>query len=157
MSCSSYCLVLLRFSRDSLATSEKLNRCGSSVSSTSRASASVSPEFFTAAANIGHSITELPHEDDEETQVETKSSRRGTRRGGVTNINSVRAVNDIVNMILAPMVIVPFFDYLEHGKIPRSNTAKPGTADGATAKMGSLNSISQPLTNGWTVIFVSVR
>jgi len=54
------------------------------------------------------------------------------------------------------MVIVPFLDYIILGKIPRSNTAKPGTSDGAFAKMGTLKSISQPLTNGWTVIFVSV-
>ena len=60
-------------------------------------------------------------------------------------------------MILVPMVIVPFLDYQALGKIPRSNTAKPGTADGAFAEMGSLKSISQPRTQGWTVIFVSVR
>ena len=59
-------------------------------------------------------------------------------------------------MILVPMVIVPFLDYRALGKIPRSNTAKLGSADGTTAKMGSLESISQPLTKGWTVMFVSV-
>ena len=85
------------------------------------------------------------------------------RRGSIVtlaaecSIDSIAAVSNIVNMILAPMVIVPFLDYLTLGKIPRSNTAKPGTSDGDTAKMGSVKSISQPRTKGWTVIFVSVR
>ena len=73
-----------------------------------------------------------------------------------SSIDSIAAVSNIVDMVLAPMVIVPFLDYLEHGTIPRSNTAKPGTSDGVTAKMGSRTSISQPLTKGWTVIFISV-
>ena len=100
---------------------------------------------------------------------ETKSpeplqhSRGDSRRSGIesirreSNIDSIAAVSDIISMILAPMVIVPFLDYCALGKIPRSNTAKPGSTDGPTAKMGSQNSISQPLGDGWTVIFVSVR
>ena len=125
-------------------------------------------------------ITALPHDDNDDDDDATPQSCSGEtksaessplwRRGGIATLatpsslhlftatnNSIAAVSNIVNMILAPMVIVPFFDYLEHGKIPRSSTAKPGSADGPTAKMGSLNSISQPLAKGWTVIFVSVR
>ena len=135
-------------------------------------------ELYTATINTCHTITALPHDDDDdgdetaaaregETKGETKSTElvqqpRG-RRQSISislatdySIVSIAAVSNIVNMILAPMVIVPFLDYITLGKIPRSNTAKPGTSDGAFAKMGTLKSISQPLTNGWTVIFVSV-
>ena len=172
--------LLIRFSRDSLANSKKHNKDGSTASTISksgRSSASVTPhqELYTATVNTCHTIVALPHEDDSDDaddtvtahEGETKSAEpvqlsRGRRKSIVTlateySIDSLAAVGNIVNMILAPMVIVPFFDYLKHGKIPRSNTAKPGTADGAFAKMGSLASISQPRTQGWTVIFVSVR
>ena len=106
---------------------------------------------------------------------ETKSAepvRQRSRRSGIdsvnggridsavrrhSNVDSIAAVSDIISMILAPMVIVPFLDFCALGKIPRSNTAKPGGRDGPTAKMGSPNSISQPIGDGWTVIFVSVR
>ena len=120
---------------------------------------------YTATTTVN--IIALPHDDDDDNDdgetptarhAETKSAEPTTcgRRGAIT-IDSIPAVSNIVNMILAPMVIVPFLDYLTLGKIPRSNTAKPGTVDGATAKMGSVESISQPLTNGWTVVFISVR
>ena len=175
----SFSLLLLRFCRDSLITSKKHNKDGSTASTNSksgRSGSSVSPhqELYTATVNTCHTITALPHEDDSDDaddtatahEGETKSAEpvqqsRGRRKSIVTlateySIDSLAAVSNIVNMILAPMVIVPFLDYLTLGKIPRSNTAKPGTADGDTAKMGSVKSISQPLTKGWTVIFVSV-
>ena len=171
--------LLIRFSRDSLANSKKHNKDGSTASTNSksgRSSASVTPhqELYTATVNTCHTITALPRDDDsddaddtatvhvnETKSVEPIQQSRGRRKSIVAlateySIDSLAAVNNIVNMILAPMVIVPFLDYLTLGKIPRSNTAKPGTSDGAFAKMGSLKSISQPLTNGWTVIFVSV-
>ena len=183
---ASWMFLLIRFSRDSLANSKKHNKDGSTASTNSksgRSSASVTPhqELYTATVNTCHTITALPHDDDDggdetatarqggttgDTKGETKSAEpvqqsRGRRKSIVTlateySIDSLAAVSNIVNMILAPMVIVPFLDYLTLGKIPRSNTAKPGTADGDTAKMGSVKSISQPLTKGWTVIFVSV-
>ena len=169
VSYSSLSILLLRFSRDSLVKSKK-RKNGFASTSKSRSSASVSPhpELYTVTVNTCHTTT-----DDDDDNNATPQSRSGEtksaepralgRRGGIANlaaeysINSITAVSNIVNMILAPMVIVPFFDYLEHGKIPRSNTSKPGSADGPTAKMGSLNSISQPIAKGWTVIFVSVR
>ena len=166
---SSYCLLLLRFSRDSLKTSERRNKNDSRSNSGSGASVSPHSEICSVAVDPNNTITALLGDDDDETPTtrlgETKSAEptvRGRRRGVTTlaakyTIDSISAVSNIVNMILAPMVIVPFLDYLEHGKIPRSNTAKPGSADGPTAKMGSLNSISQPIAKGWTVIFVSVR
>ena len=172
VSYSSFCLLLLRFSCDSLITSKKINKNKNGfVSSTSSRSnsASVAPlELHTADNDDDNSdektATAHQGETTKETQGETKSAENvSSRRGSLTtlaaddSIDSIAAVGNIVNMILAPMVIVPFFDYLKHGKIPRSNTAKPGTADGAFAKMGSLKSISQPRTQGWTVIFVSVR
>ena len=178
MSYSSIFILLLRFSRDSLAKSKKdnKNKSGSSTSysGTGKSSSRVAPEpdLYTAANDESdndndddETTTAHQGETTKETQGETKSAENvSSRRGSLTtlaaedSIDSIAAaVGNIVNMILAPMVIVPFFDYLKHGKIPRSNTAKPGTADGAFAKMGSLASISQPRTQGWTVIFVSVR
>jgi hypothetical protein len=135
---------------------------------------------------VGGEDTEKSVENAEESKVvdrwaETKYSKRresadtrfeGRRNGMLrvrrdSNIDSIEAVNNIVSMILAPMVIVPFLDYCALGEIPRSNTAKPGssahdvcartTSDSPTAKMGSRHSISQPVGDGWTVIFVSVR
>ena len=119
-------------------------------------------EPYTATVNTSHTITALPHDDGGETKSDPLAQHPRGRRGGITTlaaeytINSIAAVRNIVNMILAPMVVVPFLDYCALGKIPRSNTAKPGSTDGPTAKMGSQNSISQPLRDGWTVIFVSV-
>ena len=176
MSYSSLCLLLLRFSRDSLTNSKRHNKNGSTDSTNSksgRSSASVTPhqELYTVTVNTCHDdnedgVDETVAERNDETKDETKSTElvqhsRGRRQSISTlateySIVSIAAVSNIVNMILAPMVIVPFLDYITLGKIPRSNTAKPGTSDGAFAKMGSLKSISQPLTNGWTVIFVSV-
>ena len=140
---------------------------------------------------VGGEDTEKSAEEDaKESKVvdrwaETKNSERRAsadarfegRRNGMlrvrrdSNIDSIEAVSNIVSMILAPMVIVPFLDYCALGKIPRSNTAKPGSSahdvcarttsfslgDSPTAKMGSRHSISQPVGDGWTVIFVSVR
>ena len=190
ISYASWMFLLIRFSRDSMTNSKKHNKNGlmtSTNSKSGRSSASVTPhqELYTATVNTCHTITALPHDDDDggdetatarqggttgdtkgETKSETKSAEpvqqsRGRRKSIATlateySIDSLAAVSNIVNMILAPMVIVPFLDYLTLGKIPRSNTAKPGTADGDTAKMGSVKSISQPLTKGWTVIFISV-
>ena len=187
---SSWMILLLRFSRDSVF--KKLNKNGVTSSTISSSNVSVSPhqDLFTVTANNCHTIIALPDDEDtdidkaaksnEQVQGESKSDEqvhsktpqggsffalrqsRGRRGSIVTlaaehSIDSIAAVRNIVNMILAPMVIVPFLDYLTLGTIPRSNTAKPGTADGATAKMGSLKSISQPITLGWTVIFVSHR
>ena len=174
MSYSSWIFLLIRFSRDSLANSKRRNKNGSTDSTnSSRSSASVTPhqELYTVTVNTCH-------DDDDDGGDETAAAREGETKGEPKStelvqqprgrrqsistlateysIVSIAAVSNIVNMILAPMVIVPFLDYLTLGKIPRSNTAKPGTSDGAFAKMGSLKSISQPLTNGWTVIFVSV-
>ena len=176
MSYSSIFILLLRFSRDSLAKSKKdnKNKSGSSTSysGTGKSSSRVAPEpdLYTAANDESdndndddETTTAHQGETTKETQGETKSAENvSSRRGSLTtlaaddSIDSIAAVGNIVNMILAPMVIVPFLDYLTLGKIPRSNTAKPGTADGVTAKMGSRTSISQPLTKGWTVIFISV-
>jgi hypothetical protein len=156
---ASWMILLIRFSNDSLTNSKKHNKNGltasTSLATEGQASVTPHPELYTC-----DTILALP--DDEEKQpIATKNSR--ARRGGLVvalaaekNIVSIAAVSNIVNMILQPMVIVPFLDYATLGKIPRSNTAKPSTSDGAFAKMGSLKSISQPLTNGWTVIFVSV-
>ena len=174
LSYASWMFLLIRFSRYSLSNSKRHNKNGSTASTnSSRSSASVTPhqELYTVTANTCHDDddgddNEMAAAREGETKGETKSTElvqqpRGRRQSISTlateySIVSIAAVSNIVNMILAPMVIVPFLDYLTLGKIPRSNTAKPGTSDGAFAKMGSLKSISQPLTNGWTVIFVSV-
>jgi len=168
--------LLIRFSRNSLTNTKRHNKNGSTASTNSksgRSSASVTPhqELYTVTVNTCHDDDDDGGDEtaaarNDETKGETKSTElvqqpRGRRRSisllaTEYSIVSIAAVSNIVNMILAPMVIVPFLDYITLGKIPRSNTAKPGTSDGAFAKMGSLKSISQPLTNGWTVIFVSV-
>jgi hypothetical protein len=177
LSYASWMFLLIRFSRDSLANFKRHNKNGSTASTNSksgRSSASVTPqhELYTVTVNTCH-------DDDDDIGDETAAARNGETKGEAKStelvqqprgrrqsisislatdysIVSIAAVSNIVNMILAPMVIVPFLDYITLGKIPRSNTAKPGTSDGAFAKMGTLKSISQPLTNGWTVIFVSV-
>jgi hypothetical protein len=159
--------LLIRFSRNSLTNTKRHNKNGSTTSTNSKSSASVTPhqELYTVTVNTCH-------DDDDDSGDETAAAREGETKGETKSetkssffistlatdysIVSIAAVSNIVNMILAPMVIVPFLDYQTLGKIPRSNTAKPGTSDGAFAKMGTLKSITQPLTNGWTVIFVSV-
>jgi hypothetical protein len=176
MTYASFSFLLIRFSHDTLVATKKrrLNSFVSSTRTSSRSSASVSPhqpDLYTACEIITIANPNDNDDDDDTDDTnalkETKNAeminRSTARRGSIVNIaaectfDSIAAINNIINMILVPMVIVPFLDYRTLGKIPRSNTAKPGTSDGAFAKMGSLKSISQPRTQGWTVIFVSVR
>ena len=168
-------LLLLRFSFSSL-TATKQRKIKTSASSTTVPVGAVGGNLYTIeddmaandrnrrySANVCNPMLEGKSF---ETKSQDKSKRPNSRRRQSTmvvlaqkrknTIDSIEAVSNIVNMILVPMVIVPFLDYQTLGKIPRSNTAKPGSGDGATAKMGSPNSISQPHGEGWTVVFVSV-